>query len=160
MAVNTNEDTRHCLELEKHPKVFLKEAETPDLKVFLLWVINNYKRIEAASSLKIYWRVLQMHIFDKTDRVFSESDKRDIRNVRYILGSEETWLIARSRAVYQTSQDPVPSSYTSHEKTRRRLRRSVSLALYPLGHWWFDISGWASAGSAFRRNTYGRILRL
>jgi len=52
--------------------------------------MNNYKRIGAASSLKIYWRVLQMHILDKTGRVFSESDKRDIRNVRYVLGSEET----------------------------------------------------------------------
>ena len=31
-----------------------------------------------------------MHILDKTGRVFSESDKRDIRNVRYILGTEET----------------------------------------------------------------------
>ncbi len=39
MAVNTNGDTRHCLELGKHPEAFLKEAETPDLKVFLLWVI-------------------------------------------------------------------------------------------------------------------------
>jgi hypothetical protein len=90
MAVNTNGDTRHCLELGKHPEAFLKEAETPDLKVFLLWVMNNYKRIGAASSLKIYWRVLQMHILDKTGRVFSESDKRDIRNVRYIWGSEGT----------------------------------------------------------------------
>ncbi len=90
MTVNTNEDTRHCRELEKHSKAFLKEAEMSDLKVFLLWVMNNYKRIRAASSLKIYWRVLQMHILDKTDRVFSESDKRDIRNVRYILKSEET----------------------------------------------------------------------
>jgi hypothetical protein len=90
MAVNTNGDTRHCLELGKHSEAFLKEAETPDLKVFLLWVMNNYKRIGAASSLKIYWRVLQMHILDKTGRVFSESDKRDIRNVRYVLGSEET----------------------------------------------------------------------
>ena len=90
MAVNANGDTRHCLELGKHPEAFLKEAETPDLKVFLLWVMNNYKRIGAASSLKIYWRVLQMHILDKTGRVFSGSDKRDIRNVRCFLGSEET----------------------------------------------------------------------
>ena len=99
MTINTNKDIKHCLELEKHSKVFLKEAETSDLKVFLLWVINNYKKIEIALSLKIYWRILQMHILDKTNRVFSKSDKRDICNVRYILKSEETWLIAWSRAV-------------------------------------------------------------
>ncbi len=52
--------------------------------------MNNYKRIEAVSSLKNYWRILRMHILDKTDRVFSESDKRDIRNVRNVLKSEET----------------------------------------------------------------------
>jgi hypothetical protein len=90
MAVDTNEDSRHCYELGKRPDIFLKEAESPDLKVFLLWVMNNYKRIGAASSLKNYWRVLRMHILDKTGRVFSESDKRDIRNVRNVLGPEET----------------------------------------------------------------------
>ncbi len=90
MAVDTNGDTRHCHELKKRPNTFLKKAESPNLKVFLLWVINNYKRIRAASSLKNYWRVLRMHILDKTDRVFSESDKRNIRNVRNVLGPEET----------------------------------------------------------------------
>jgi len=90
MAVDTNGDSRHCYELGKRPDTFLKEAESPNLKVFLLWVMNNYKRIGAASSLKNYWRVLRMHILDKTGRVFSESDKRDIRNVRNVLGPEET----------------------------------------------------------------------
>ncbi len=90
MTVDTNEDSRHCYELEKRSNIFLKEAELSNLKVFLLWIMNNYKRIETASSLKNYWRVLRMHILDKTGRVFSESDKRDIRNVRNVLRSEET----------------------------------------------------------------------
>ncbi len=90
MTVDTNEDSRHCYKLEKRSNIFLKEAESSNLKVFLLWIMNNYKRIEAASSLKNYWRILWMHILDKTDRVFSESDKRDIRNVRNVLKSEET----------------------------------------------------------------------
>ena len=38
-----------------------------------------------------------MYILIKTDRVFSKSDKKDIRNGRHILGSEETWLTARPR---------------------------------------------------------------
>ncbi len=99
MTVNTNEDSRHCYELEKRSDIFLKEAESSNLKVFLLWVMNNYKRIETVSSLKNYWRVLRMHILDKTDRVFSASDKRDIRNVRNVLKPEETLtdrLISRS----------------------------------------------------------------
>ncbi len=90
MTVDINEDSRHCYELEKRSNIFLKEAESSNLKVFLLWIMNNYKRIEAVSSLKNYWRILRMHILDKTDRVFSESDKRDIRNVRNVLKSEET----------------------------------------------------------------------
>ena len=90
MTVDTNEDSRHCYELEKRSDTFLKEAESSNLKVFLLWIMNNYKRIETVSSLKNYWRVLRMHILDKTGRVFSESDKRDIRNVRNVLKSEET----------------------------------------------------------------------
>ena len=90
MTFDINKDTRHCRELGKHPEAFLREAETPDFKVFLLWVMNNHKRIKAASSLKNYWRILLMHILNKTDRVFSESDKRDIRNVRYILRFKET----------------------------------------------------------------------
>lgn len=52
--------------------------------------MNNYKKIETALSLKLYWRILQMHILDKIDWIFNENDKRDIRNVRYILKSEET----------------------------------------------------------------------
>lgn len=95
MAIDTNEDSRHCYELKKRPNTFLKKVESPNLKVFLLWVINNYKRIEATLSLKNYWRVLRIHILNKTNRVFSESDKRDIRNVRNVLRSKET-LIDRS----------------------------------------------------------------
>ncbi len=90
MTVDTNENSRHCYKLEKRSNIFLKEAESSNLKVFLLWIMNNYKRIETVSSLKNYWRVLWMHILDKTGRVFSESDKRDIRNVRNVLKSEET----------------------------------------------------------------------
>ena len=95
MTIDTNEDSKHCYELKKRPNTFLKEAKSPNLKVFLLWVINNYKRIEVASSLKNYWRVLRMHILNKTSRVFNESDKRDIRNVRNVLRPKET-LIDRS----------------------------------------------------------------
>ncbi len=36
MTVDTNEDFRHCYELEKRSNIFLKEAESLNLKVFLL----------------------------------------------------------------------------------------------------------------------------
>lgn len=47
MAVNTNEETRHCLELEKHPKDFLKEAETSGVP----WWNGTYMDFQAAINL-------------------------------------------------------------------------------------------------------------
>ena len=73
---------RHCCELGYEPHYFLKEAQVPDLKIFRKWTLDRYKRIDAASSLRNYWRVLKMHILDKADRDFYPSERRDIRNVR------------------------------------------------------------------------------
>ncbi len=98
--------------------------------------MNNYKRIRAVSSLKNYWWVLRMHILDKTDRVFSESDKRDIRNVRNVLRSEWTWLIARPQ-------------YIKHLEIQFRLRTLLmkklvadcnDLYLWLYTHWVIDDS--------------------
>jgi len=63
-----NSPTRHCCELGYEPHDFLKEAQVPDLKIFWKWTLDRYKRIDAASSLRNYWRVLRMHILDKADR--------------------------------------------------------------------------------------------
>lgn len=54
----------------------------PDFKVFWKWTLDRYKRIDAASSVKNYWRVLRIHILDKADRDLDPCEKRDIRNVR------------------------------------------------------------------------------
>ena len=74
--------TRHCCELGHQPHHFLKEAQVPDFKVFWKWTLDRYKRVDAASSFKNYWRVLRMYILDKADRDFDPFERRDIRNVR------------------------------------------------------------------------------
>ncbi|KAL8989941.1 MAG: hypothetical protein Q9177_001280 [Variospora cf. flavescens] len=70
----------HCRELEYDPRLFLKEAQVPDFKIFWKWTLDRYKRVDAASSLNNYWRVLKMHLLDKADRDFDQRERRDIRN--------------------------------------------------------------------------------
>ncbi len=159
MTVDTNGDTRHCCELGKNPEAFLKEAEMPDFKVFLLWVMNNHKRIGAASSLKNYWRVLRMHILDKTGRVFNESDRRDIRNVRYIFGTRGN--LTDYSIPHSISKISRSSSVSVHSRWKNRsqvamicifgsiptgslmiqyFRMSVNGFSIPQGYLWADFS--------------------
>jgi len=44
--------------------------------------MDRYNRINVASSLRNYWRVLRMHALDIADRDFDPRERRDIRNVR------------------------------------------------------------------------------
>ena len=50
--------------------------------MFWKWTLDKYRRIDAASSFKNYWRVLRIYIPDKADRDFDPFERRDIRNVR------------------------------------------------------------------------------
>ena len=80
----------------------------PDFKVFWKWTLDRYKRVDAASSLNNYWRVLKMHLLDKADRDFDQRERRDIRNVRcqsYALGC--LTLTSRLCAVHQLAHQAV-----------------------------------------------------
>jgi len=44
--------------------------------------VDHYNKIEAASSLRTYWRTLRMYALDVADRDFDLRERRDIRNVR------------------------------------------------------------------------------
>lgn len=68
-----NSPTRHCCELGYKPHNFLKKAQVLNLKIFWKWTLNCYKRIDAASSLRNYWRVLRMHILDKADQALTHT---------------------------------------------------------------------------------------
>ena len=46
---------------------FLDKPDLAEIKSYWEWVMDNHPRIRAGSSLKNYWRVLQMHILDRTD---------------------------------------------------------------------------------------------
>lgn len=52
----------------------------PDLKVVWSWVIDNYSRIGASSSLENYWRVLQVYdryILNKHGRPYNDNDIKE-----------------------------------------------------------------------------------
>lgn len=53
----------------------------PDFKVFWKWTLDRYKRVDAASNLNNYWRVLEMYLLDKADRDFDQQERRDLRNI-------------------------------------------------------------------------------
>ena len=53
-----------------------------NFKIFWKWTLNRYKRVDATSSLNNYWRVLKMHLLDKTNRDFDQRERRNIKNVR------------------------------------------------------------------------------
>jgi len=82
IAYIPNSSNRHCRELGHNAHGFPKEAQVPDFKVFWRWTLDRYKRIDAGSSVKNYWRVLRMYILDKADRDFDQSKRRYIHNVR------------------------------------------------------------------------------
>ena len=74
---------RFCDELDYSSKIFLKNAQISDFKIFWKWTMNRYNRINVISSLRVFWRILRMYAFVIVDRDFDFSEKRDIRNVRY-----------------------------------------------------------------------------
>ena len=77
----TDPSSRYCSECSYDFKTFFKDAQVPDFKVFWRWMLNHYNRIKTVFSLKNYWWVLHMHILDKADWDFNQSERRDIHNV-------------------------------------------------------------------------------
>lgn len=45
--------------------------------------MNRYNKISVTSSLRNYWRILRMHVFDIANQDFELRERRNIRNVRY-----------------------------------------------------------------------------
>lgn len=51
-------------------------------KIFWKWTLDRYKMVDEASSPNNYWKVLKMHLLDKTGRNFDQRERRDIKNVK------------------------------------------------------------------------------
>ena len=77
----TDSPSRYCSECSYDSETFFKDAQVLDFKVFWKWTLNHYNRIKMAFSLKNYWWVLCMHILNKADQDFNQSERRDIYNV-------------------------------------------------------------------------------
>ena len=72
---------RYCKKQRVDFRVFLKEADVPDFKIFWEWALDKYPGLRAASTLQNYWRVLRMYMREEVGRQLSELEQSDVRNV-------------------------------------------------------------------------------
>ena len=76
---------RFCIEEMKTEdlKSIMRTAVAEEFKTWLLWTLNAYPGVKAASSLNNYWQVPKMVMLDVVDRQLERSLAKDVDNVRY-----------------------------------------------------------------------------
>ena len=115
--------------MNQDPKMLLQTAEADVFKTFLVWILDQHKKVRVVDTLNIYWRILLIHILDQTGRRVDENVVRDVSNVSNSLRTcaesidwslmslvsiEGIWLINVAFADYPKSAvTAVPTIYTT-----------------------------------------------
>ena len=71
--------------MHEDPIILLRTAEADIFKTFLVWILDQHKKVRAADTLNTYWRILMMHILDQTGRRVDDNVVRDVGNVGNLL---------------------------------------------------------------------------
>ena len=76
---------RFCVEEMKteDPKSLMRTAAAEEFKTWLLWALDAYPGVKAASSLNNYWRAPKMIMLIVVDRELERSLGKDVDNVLY-----------------------------------------------------------------------------